>query len=56
MEVSQAKKIFKEIEHSNEEVEEKLIAIQTLLDRGAFRNITKSECIGGLRWIMEQYL
>ena len=56
MDLKTAKQIFKEIENSDEEVEEKLIAIQTLLDRGAFSSITKSECIAALRWVMEEYL
>ena len=56
MDLPKAKSIFKEIEERNNDPEEKLLAIQTLLDREAFSKITKSECISALRWILEEYL
>ena len=56
MDLQKAKKIFKEIEENDNDPEEKLIAIQTLLDLGGFSKVTKSECIGALRWIIEEYL
>lgn len=56
MDLPEAKKVFKQIGSSDDDPEKKLVAIQTLLDRGGFSNVTKHDCIEALRWLLEEYL
>lgn len=52
----EAKNLFRNIEESNADPEDKLMAIQDVLDMETHNSITKQEILSALRWVVEEYL
>lgn len=52
----EAKNLFRNIEESNADPEDKLMAIQEVLDMETHSSITKQEILSALRWVVEEYL
>lgn len=52
----EAKHLFRNIEESNADPEDKLMAIQEVLDMETHNSITKQEILSALRWVVEEYL
>lgn len=48
--------LFKNIQGSNADPEDKLMAIQDVLDMETHNSIKKEELLAALRWIVEEYL
>ena len=48
--------LFKNIQESNADPEDKLMAIQEVLDMETHNSITKQEILSALRWVVEEYL
>lgn len=56
MQTGETLKILKNIREDNHDPEDKLMAIQHMLDAETHNAITKSDLLEILRWIVEEYL
>lgn len=52
----EAIRVFKNIHAEAEDPEEKLTAIQDVIDLDSHRSISKDDAIEALRWLVEEYI
>ena len=53
---SKAIEIIKDIHSDDVDPEDKLTALQEMLDQGAGRSVTKDDLVEALRWMIEDYV
>ena len=56
MNIGKATVIFKDINNEETEVEDKIIAIQEVIDMPTHNSITKKNMLEVLHWLIEEYI
>lgn len=56
MNIGKATAIFKDIHNEETEVEDKITAIQEVIDMATHNGITKKEMVEVIRWLIEEYI
>ena len=56
MNIGKAAAIFKYIHNEETEVEDKITAIQEVIDMATHNGITKKDMLEVLRWLIEEYI
>ena len=56
MNIGKATAIFKDIHNEETEVEDKIIAIQEVIDMPTHTSITKKSMLEVLHWLIEEYI